>query len=113
MPLDALYCPSLTCGVYDYIFKGLSQPLIGNFVIPIGELQHLQEEIFKSEDDRTREIIKELDKSIQNIEKVKQKIKEQKIKEEAAKKAEEILKKKLKGKYFTLLRLFFTIRNYF
>jgi hypothetical protein len=24
--------------VFDYIFKGLSQPLIGTFVIPIGEL---------------------------------------------------------------------------
>jgi len=37
LPSDPLYCPTLTCGVYDYIFRGLSQPMIGNFTIPLGE----------------------------------------------------------------------------
>jgi hypothetical protein len=40
LPTDALYCPRLSCAVYDYIFKGLSQPLIGTFTIPIGNLVH-------------------------------------------------------------------------
>ena len=101
LPLEALYCPSLTWGVYDYIFKGLSQPLIGNFVIPIGELQHLQEEVFESEDARTQEIIKELENNLENVEKIKEQIKQQKVKDEAVKKAEEILKKKLKGNIFS------------
>lgn len=38
LPVDPLYCPSLTCAVYDYIFKGLAQPLLGTFNIPIGEM---------------------------------------------------------------------------
>ena len=38
LPNDPLYCPSLSCAVYDYIFKGLSQPILGNFIIPIGDL---------------------------------------------------------------------------
>ena len=31
LPADSLFCPKLTCYVYDYIFKGLSQPLLGTF----------------------------------------------------------------------------------
>ena len=38
LPSGALYCPSLSCDVYDYIFKGLSQPLLGTFSISIGEI---------------------------------------------------------------------------
>ncbi len=38
LPIDPLYCPKITCAVYDYIFKGLSQPLLGIFNIPIGDM---------------------------------------------------------------------------
>lgn len=38
LPVDPLYCPRLACAVFDCIFRGWSQPLIGNFDIPIGEL---------------------------------------------------------------------------
>jgi hypothetical protein len=38
LPTDPLYCPKLSCAVYDYIFKGWNQPMIGVFVVPIGEL---------------------------------------------------------------------------
>jgi hypothetical protein len=38
LPVEELFCPSLTCEVFDYIFLGLSQPLIGSFTIPIGEI---------------------------------------------------------------------------
>jgi len=45
LPSDSLFCPRLSCMVYDYIFKGFNQPLIGNFIIPIGDLMlDLQEE---------------------------------------------------------------------
>ena len=40
LPIDPLYCPRLSCQVYDCIFTGFSQPIIGNFTIPIGELMH-------------------------------------------------------------------------
>jgi hypothetical protein len=39
LPGDSLFCPRLSCQVYDNIFKGFgNQPLIGNFTIPIGDL---------------------------------------------------------------------------
>jgi hypothetical protein len=38
LPTDPLYCPKLTCAVYDYIFKGYNQPMIGVFTIPIGDI---------------------------------------------------------------------------
>ena len=38
LPSGSLYCPKLSCDVYDYIFKGLSQPLLGTFSIPIGDI---------------------------------------------------------------------------
>lgn len=46
LPHDELFCPKLSCQVYDNIFKGFgNQPLIGNFTIPIGQLmQDLKEE---------------------------------------------------------------------
>ena len=40
LPIETLFCPRLACTVYDTIFAGFSQPIIGNFVIPIGELMH-------------------------------------------------------------------------
>jgi hypothetical protein len=39
LPTEELYCPALTCEVFDYIFLGLSQPLIGSFTIPIGSMR--------------------------------------------------------------------------
>jgi len=40
MPVDPLFAPSLQCSVFDYLFLGLSKPLIGTFTIPLGELFH-------------------------------------------------------------------------
>ena len=36
MPINSLYAPSLSCRVYDKVFKGFSGQLIGTFTIPIG-----------------------------------------------------------------------------
>jgi hypothetical protein len=38
LPTDPLYCPKLGCAVYDYIYKGWNQPMIGVFTLPIGQL---------------------------------------------------------------------------
>ncbi|CAG9312955.1 unnamed protein product [Blepharisma stoltei] len=40
MPIEKLYAPSLTCTVYDFLFKGLSQPQLGTFSINLGEIFH-------------------------------------------------------------------------
>jgi hypothetical protein len=40
LPMQRLYCPRLACTVYDSLFAGFTQPIIGNFVIPIGDLMH-------------------------------------------------------------------------
>ena len=38
LPASELFCPVLQCDVYDYIYKGFSQPLLGTFCIPIGQV---------------------------------------------------------------------------
>ena len=40
MPVDNLFAPAVTCIVYDYLFKGLSQPQIGVFNIRLGDIYH-------------------------------------------------------------------------
>lgn len=49
LPDDKLYQPRLLCTVHDYIFKGFNQPLLGSFIIPVGDL------IDKLKDERARE----------------------------------------------------------
>ena len=39
LPIEELYCPSLSCDCFDYVFMGFSQPLIGTFSIPVGALK--------------------------------------------------------------------------
>ena len=43
LPTDELFCPTLSCEVFDFIFQGKSQPLLGAFTIPIGDLLHGRE----------------------------------------------------------------------
>lgn len=76
LPTDSLYCPSLSCGVYDYIFKGVSQPQIGNFDVPIGDFQHEQEDKFQDEHKLTLKIIKTLEQRIKDPERLLQDIKD-------------------------------------
>lgn len=38
LPVLELYCPKLSVAVYDYIFRGFNQPMIGTFSVPIGTL---------------------------------------------------------------------------
>jgi hypothetical protein len=52
MPVDPLFCPSLSVGVYDYLFHGLSQPLIGTFTIALGE--HFHEHVSRNAKYKTK-----------------------------------------------------------
>lgn len=38
LPVEKLYQPRMLCTVNDYIFKGFNQPLLGSFIIPVGDL---------------------------------------------------------------------------
>ena len=38
LPRDELYCPALSCIVYDQVFLGFSQPQVGTFTIPLGQI---------------------------------------------------------------------------
>ncbi len=64
LPSNSLFCPKLSCDVFDMIFKGFVQPLLGTFSIPIGDV--LQETIQNQKDEleQSDHIIKELKKII-------------------------------------------------
>lgn len=49
LPKKELYCPRLACQVFDYIFKGLGQPLVGTFTIPVGDLRDALKEERRTE----------------------------------------------------------------
>jgi hypothetical protein len=62
LPVEKLYVPVLGCEVFDQICKGLKQPKLGTFNIPIGEIMH--EQI----DERVK-LLNEGDKAIKFLEK--------------------------------------------
>jgi hypothetical protein len=62
LPTDPLYCPRLSCQVHDNIFKGFSQPLMGSFIIPVGDLIHALAVERKTETEAIQHIIDEIDK---------------------------------------------------
>jgi len=62
LPVDPLYCPKLQCDVFDYVFKGFVQPLLGTFTIAIGDILHekiREREETKSESERIIRFINE------------------------------------------------------
>jgi len=67
LPIDKLYCPRLACSVYDCIFKGFNQPLIGNFTIPVGDLLTELREERDRETKAIQHICDELEKLEQGI----------------------------------------------
>jgi len=40
IPTSSLYCPKLSCEVFDNVCKGFSQPKVGTFTIDIGPIMH-------------------------------------------------------------------------
>jgi len=61
LPVDPDFCPDMSASVFDQVFRGLSQPLIGNFSIPLG--------------DYIRKTQKELDKKIETLAKLNETLK--------------------------------------
>lgn len=55
LPTDDLYCPKLSCTVYDYIYKGWNQPIIGVFTLPIGQLMN---DLIKERQEETEVMLK-------------------------------------------------------
>ena len=37
IPSKPLYCPKMTCDVYDLVFAGVSQPHLGTFTLDMGD----------------------------------------------------------------------------
>lgn len=66
LPTDPLYCPKLACAVYDYIFKGFNQPMIGVFTVPIGQLMLDLKEERRSETAVIQNINEELEKLLKS-----------------------------------------------
>ena len=65
-------------------------------MIPIGDLQHFQDDLFESEDDRTQKLIQSLDRKIEDAEENKNKVEELKNEAEIeAEKDEDFEKMKL------------------
>ena len=62
LPVDDLYCPRLACSVYDNIFRGFNQPLIGVFTLPIGQLMMDLAEERKTEIQVIKDIVNEINK---------------------------------------------------
>lgn len=47
LPIDPTLCPSLTCLVFDTVWEGLIQPVIGSFAIDLGDVMANDEELMK------------------------------------------------------------------
>ena len=60
LPSETLFCPRMSCQVYDQIFKGWSQPIIGNFTIPVGDLMHELAEERKTETAAIEKVVNKL-----------------------------------------------------
>lgn len=48
LPNDEIFCPSLSCEVFDFVCKGLSQPKLGTFTIDLAKIlrerrEHVEE----------------------------------------------------------------------
>jgi hypothetical protein len=65
LPVDKLYQPRMLCTVNDYIFKGFNQPLLGSFIIPVGDLIDYLADERRTETQAIADILDELDKIIQ------------------------------------------------
>lgn len=64
LPVEELFCPRLSCVVFDNIAFGLSQPQIGTFVIPIGDLMHSLAKERIEESDALEHVVSEIRKLV-------------------------------------------------
>lgn len=91
LPVDVLFCPRMACSVFDNIAMGLSQPLIGTFTIPVGDLMHDLIRERKEESEALQNVVDQVKKfvngemiaaSFRNMVKVKQDEEEKKLEAE-------------------------------
>ena len=61
MPVNPLFAPSMSCRVYDKVFKGMSGQLIGVFTIPIGDIMQSQAKEYEENLAALDHIIKQLE----------------------------------------------------
>lgn len=64
LPRDELFCPRLSCTVFDNIVAGLHQPLIGTFIIPIGDLMFDLAKERQSETEALLNVVEEVKKLV-------------------------------------------------
>lgn len=64
LPVEILFCPRMSCQVFDNIAMGLSQPLIGTFVIPIGDLMHDLAKERQEETEALQEVVTQIRKFV-------------------------------------------------
>lgn len=64
LPVDELFCPRMSCSVFDNIAMGFNQPLIGTFVIPIGDLMHALAKERIDETDALEVVVEEVRKFV-------------------------------------------------
>lgn len=64
LPTDQLFCPRMSCSVFDNIAMGLSQPQIGCFVIPIGDLMWDLARERKEESEALAYVVSEIKKMV-------------------------------------------------
>ena len=57
----------MLCTVNDYIFKGFNQPLLGSFIIPVGDLVDDLADERRRETQAIAEVLEELENIIQGI----------------------------------------------
>lgn len=62
LPDDLLFCPRLAVTVYDSIAMGFSQPIIGNFVIDVGNLMLSLRKEREDETEDLRKVVTQLKK---------------------------------------------------
>ena len=68
LPVNPLFCPKLQCDVYDYVYKGLVQPLLGTFTLSIGDIMHSIRKEREYEIEESDRIIKYLKDYLEKIE---------------------------------------------
>lgn len=67
LPVNPLFCPKLQCDVYDYVYKGLVQPLLGTFTLSIGDIMHSIRSEREKEIEESDEIIAYLKEFIKKL----------------------------------------------
>jgi hypothetical protein len=60
LPSSSLFCPKLSCDVYDMVFKGFVQPLLGTFSLAIGDILEETKKNEIEELEESEHIIKQL-----------------------------------------------------